>query len=159
MLPGRMSPWQLASVKDCPRNMPLKFGQNRFSNSWDIIVVVIVAVDVVAVVVVVVVLVIVHFITFEIWSKSDHLTAEILMRLSSRWWVVVVYSHFHVKPNFRYVGLSFVVVELGLWQWDCFLVPSYLSLSLEFYKALIFWSWVCVGVYSVYEHIFVLNPS
>ena len=26
----------LASVKDCPRNLPLEFGQNRLSYSWDI---------------------------------------------------------------------------------------------------------------------------
>ena len=37
MLPGQMSPWQLGSVKDCPRNLRLKFGQNRASNSWDIV--------------------------------------------------------------------------------------------------------------------------
>ena len=36
MLPGQMSPWQLGSVKDGPRNLPLKFGQNQASNSWDI---------------------------------------------------------------------------------------------------------------------------
>ena len=35
MLPGQMSLWRLASVKDGPRNIPLKFGQNRVSNSWD----------------------------------------------------------------------------------------------------------------------------
>ena len=29
MLPGQMSLWQLASVKDGPRNLPLKFGPNR----------------------------------------------------------------------------------------------------------------------------------
>ena len=34
MLPGQMS--QLAFVKDCPKNLSLKFGQNRASNSWDI---------------------------------------------------------------------------------------------------------------------------
>ena len=34
MLPGQMSPWQLASVKDGPRNLILKFGQNQVSNSW-----------------------------------------------------------------------------------------------------------------------------
>ena len=28
MLPGQMSPQQLASVKDGPGNLPLKFGQN-----------------------------------------------------------------------------------------------------------------------------------
>ena len=33
MLPGQMSPRQLLSVKDGPRNLPLKFGQNRVSNS------------------------------------------------------------------------------------------------------------------------------
>ena len=31
-----MSLWQLASVKNGPRKLPLKFGQNRVSNSWDI---------------------------------------------------------------------------------------------------------------------------
>ena len=36
MLPGQMSLWQLASVKDGPRNLPLKFGPNRATNSWDI---------------------------------------------------------------------------------------------------------------------------
>ena len=36
MLPGQMSPYQLESVLEVPRNLPLKFGQNRASNSWDI---------------------------------------------------------------------------------------------------------------------------
>ena len=36
MLPGQMSLWKLASVKDGPRNLALKFGQNWVSNSWDI---------------------------------------------------------------------------------------------------------------------------
>ena len=36
MLPGQMSHWHLLCVKDGPRNLPLKFGQNRVSNSWDI---------------------------------------------------------------------------------------------------------------------------
>ena len=36
MLPGRMSPWQLGCVKDGPRNLRLKFGQNRVSKSRDI---------------------------------------------------------------------------------------------------------------------------
>ena len=31
-----MSPWELESVKDGPRNLLLKFGQNLVSNSWDI---------------------------------------------------------------------------------------------------------------------------
>ena len=31
-----MSPWQLESVLDVPRNLCLKFGQNRASNRWDI---------------------------------------------------------------------------------------------------------------------------
>ena len=35
MLPGQMSSWQLESAKEGPRNLPLKFGQNRASNSWD----------------------------------------------------------------------------------------------------------------------------
>ena len=37
ILPGNMSQWQLASIKEGPRNLPLKFGQNRVSNSWDIV--------------------------------------------------------------------------------------------------------------------------
>ena len=36
MLPGQMSLWQLESVQDSHRNLRLKFGQNRVSNSWDI---------------------------------------------------------------------------------------------------------------------------
>ena len=36
MLPWQMSPWQLESVLDVPRSLPLKFHQNRVSNSWDI---------------------------------------------------------------------------------------------------------------------------
>ena len=36
MLPGQMLQWQLASVKDGPRNLLLKLGQNHVSNSWDI---------------------------------------------------------------------------------------------------------------------------
>ena len=39
MLPGQMLPGQmlqLESVQDVPRNLPLKFGSNRFSNGWDI---------------------------------------------------------------------------------------------------------------------------
>ena len=36
MLPGQMSSWQLESVVDVPRNLSLKFHQNRVSNSWDI---------------------------------------------------------------------------------------------------------------------------
>ena len=36
MSPGQMSPWQLGCVMDGPRNLPLKFHQNRVSNSWDI---------------------------------------------------------------------------------------------------------------------------
>ena len=31
-----MSALQLESVQEDPRNLPLKFGQNRASNSWDI---------------------------------------------------------------------------------------------------------------------------
>ena len=31
-----MLPWQLGSVKNGPRNLPLKFGSNPVSNSWDI---------------------------------------------------------------------------------------------------------------------------
>ena len=36
MLPGQMLLWQFKSVQDSPRNLSLKFGQNRVSNSWDI---------------------------------------------------------------------------------------------------------------------------
>ena len=36
MLPGQMSQWQLKSVQDGPRDLTLKFCQNRVSNSWDI---------------------------------------------------------------------------------------------------------------------------
>ena len=36
ILPGQMSLWQLESVQDGPRNLPLKLGQNRVSNCWDI---------------------------------------------------------------------------------------------------------------------------
>ena len=36
MLPVQMLPWQLESVLDVPKNLPLKFHQNRVSNSWDI---------------------------------------------------------------------------------------------------------------------------
>ena len=36
MLLRQMSLWQLDSVLDFPRNLCLKFGQNRVSNSWDI---------------------------------------------------------------------------------------------------------------------------
>ena len=36
MLPGQMSAWQLASIKYVPRKVPLKFGQNCVSKSWDI---------------------------------------------------------------------------------------------------------------------------
>ena len=36
LLPVQMSPRHLESVKDGPRNLPLKFGQNRVSISWDI---------------------------------------------------------------------------------------------------------------------------
>ena len=35
--PEQMAPWQLASVKEGPRNQPLKFGQNWVSSSWDIL--------------------------------------------------------------------------------------------------------------------------
>ena len=37
MLPGQMSLWQLGSVKDVPRNLPLKFGQNQVGNRWNIV--------------------------------------------------------------------------------------------------------------------------
>ena len=37
MLPGQMSSWQLESVHEGPRSLHLKFGQNRVSNSWDIV--------------------------------------------------------------------------------------------------------------------------
>ena len=36
MLPGQMSPWQLESVLDVPRSLPLRFRQNWVSNRWDI---------------------------------------------------------------------------------------------------------------------------
>ena len=36
MLRGQMSPWQLESVLNVQRNLPLKFHQIRGSNSWDI---------------------------------------------------------------------------------------------------------------------------
>ena len=36
MLPWQMSPWQMESVLNVHRNLPLKFHQNRVSNSWDI---------------------------------------------------------------------------------------------------------------------------
>ena len=36
MLPGQISLWQLESIQYGPGNLPLKFGQNRVSNSWDI---------------------------------------------------------------------------------------------------------------------------
>ena len=36
MLPEQMSLGHLEYVKEGPRNHPLKFGQNRASNSWDI---------------------------------------------------------------------------------------------------------------------------
>ena len=32
-LPGQMSPWQLKTVLNVPRNLPVKFHQNRISNS------------------------------------------------------------------------------------------------------------------------------
>ena len=37
MLPVQTLLWHLESVQDGPRNLRLKFCQNRFSNSWDII--------------------------------------------------------------------------------------------------------------------------
>ena len=36
MLPGQMLLWQLESVLDFPKNLYLKFHQNRVTNSWDI---------------------------------------------------------------------------------------------------------------------------
>ena len=36
MSKGQMLLWQLKSVPDIPWNLPLKFGQKRVSNSWDI---------------------------------------------------------------------------------------------------------------------------
>ena len=36
MLRGQMSPWQLESILNVHRNLPLKFHQNRVSNTWDI---------------------------------------------------------------------------------------------------------------------------
>ena len=35
-LPDQMSPWQLKSVLDVPKKLPLKFHSNRVSNSRDI---------------------------------------------------------------------------------------------------------------------------
>ena len=35
--PGQMLLWQLEIVQDGSRNLPLKFGQNRVSNSWDML--------------------------------------------------------------------------------------------------------------------------
>ena len=35
ILPGQMSLWQLESVLPVPRNLPVKFHQNRVSNSWE----------------------------------------------------------------------------------------------------------------------------
>ena len=35
MLPGQMSPWQLESVLDVPRSLPLKFTQNQVNSKWD----------------------------------------------------------------------------------------------------------------------------
>ena len=37
VLPGQMSTWMLEYVNEGPRNLNLKFGQNRVSNSWDIV--------------------------------------------------------------------------------------------------------------------------
>ena len=36
MLPGQMSSWQLESVQEGPRNLPLRFGQNRTRDISDI---------------------------------------------------------------------------------------------------------------------------
>ena len=37
MLPGQMLPWQMSLRQfESPRNLPLKFHQNRVRNSWDI---------------------------------------------------------------------------------------------------------------------------
>ena len=36
IMPGQMSLWQLESVLDVPRNLPVKFHQNWVSNSWNI---------------------------------------------------------------------------------------------------------------------------
>ena len=36
MITGKVSEWQLKSVLDISRNLPLKFHQNQVSNSWDI---------------------------------------------------------------------------------------------------------------------------
>ena len=37
MVPEQMFSWQLATVKNVPRNLHLQFGQNRVSNSLDIL--------------------------------------------------------------------------------------------------------------------------
>ena len=71
LLPGQMSQWQCKSVQNGPRNLPLKFGSNRASNSWDI-------------------------------TDMEFV------------WVGGVQSHFHIKPNFRWI-----VIELTLsWGFD-----------------------------------------
>ena len=63
MMSGQISPWQLASSKEGPSNLPVKFGQNWVSNSWDIVgvefpVVVVIVFDVVGLVIGVVVVII-----------------------------------------------------------------------------------------------------
>ena len=50
-----MSPWQMESVLDVPRNPCLKFGQNGVGNRWYIFWVVVVVFDVILVVILVVV--------------------------------------------------------------------------------------------------------
>ena len=37
MLLGQLSPCHLECVEEGPRNLPLKFGQNRVSNSSDVV--------------------------------------------------------------------------------------------------------------------------
>ena len=128
-----------------PRNLPVKFGQNRVSNSWDIVVVVIVAVDdvvdvvvvsvvVVSVVVVVIVVfdvvvgvsVVVHVVTVDPrnppWKfgknrvgKSWDIADVEFPVVGGGGWWVVVGGG--VKSFSCHTQLlSWVEVELGLWQ-------------------------------------------
>ena len=36
MLPDQMSPWRFITILDVPRNLPLEFGYNLVSDTWDI---------------------------------------------------------------------------------------------------------------------------
>ena len=101
MLPGQRSLWYLASVIDGTRNLTLTFGQNRVSNSWDIPDMDKCCLD---------------KCQCDSWNlfkrvpgtylvKIGPLTGKILPTLIS-WWVVVVYSHFRVKPKLNIERLS-----------------------------------------------------